>query len=85
MSNNKATTILDRPFEDVLSERITELPKEERIKLYMAIDSGEPSDEALRLSMRIILDMFKEAYERDPEAFMEFIEQPTKPSNNDSK
>lgn len=32
-----------------------------------------------------ILDIFKEAYERDPEAFMEFIEQPTKPSNNGSK
>lgn len=85
MSNNKATTILDRPFGDVLSERITELPKEERVKLYMAIDSEEPSNEALRLSMRIILDMFKEAYELDPEAFMEFIEQPTKPSSNGSK
>lgn len=33
MSNNKATTILDRPFGDVLSERITELPEEERVKL----------------------------------------------------
>lgn len=85
MSNNKVTTILDRPFGDVLSERITELPQEERVKLYMAIDSGEPSDEVLRLSMRIILDMFKEAYELDPDAFMEFIEQPTKPSSNGSK
>lgn len=85
MSNNKVTTILDRPFGDVLGERITELPQEERVKLYMAIDSGEPSDEVLRLSMRIILDMFKEAYELDPDAFMEFIEQPTKPSSNGSK
>lgn len=85
MSNNKATTILDRPFGDVLRERIDQLPDEERAKLYEAIDSGEPSDEALRLSMRIILDMFKEAYELDPEAFMEFIEQPTKPCSNGSK
>ena len=85
MSNNKATTILDRPFGDVLSERINQLPDEERATLYEAIDSEEPSDEALRLSKRIILDIFKEAYERDPEAFMEFIEQPTKPSSNGSK
>lgn len=86
MSNkDKATTMLDRPFGDVLRERIEQLPDEERAKLYEAIDSEEPSNEALRLSMRIILDMFKEAYELDPEAFMEFIEQPTKPRSNGSK
>lgn len=86
MSNkDKAITMLDRPFGDVLKERIDQLPDEERAKLYEAIDSEEPSNEALRLSMRIILDMFKEAYELDPEAFMEFIEQPTKPSSNGSK
>lgn len=86
MSNkDKATTMLDRPFGDVLRERIDQLPDEERAKLYEAIDSEEPSNEALRLSMRIILDMFKEAYELDPEAFMQFIEQPTKPRSNGSK
>lgn len=85
MSNNKATTILDRPFGDVLRERIDRLPAEDRAKLYEAIDSEEPSDEALRLSMQIILDMFKEAYELDPEAFMEFIKQPTNPRSNGSK
>lgn len=86
MSNkDKATTMLDRPFGDVLRERIAQLPDEERAKLYEAIDSEEPGNEALRLSMRIILDMFKEAYELDPEAFMEFIEQPTKPRSNGSK
>lgn len=86
MSNkDKATTMLDRPFGDVLRERIAQLPYEERAKLYEAIDSEEPSNEALRLSMRIILDMFKEAYELDPETFMEFIEQPTKPRSNGSK
>lgn len=86
MSNkDKATTMLDRPFGDVLRERIDQLPDEERAKLYEAIDSEEPSNEALRLSTRIILDMFKEAYELDPEAFMEFIEQPTKPRSNGSK
>lgn len=86
MSNKeKATTMLDRPFGDVLRERIDQLPDEERAKLYEAIDGEEPSNEALRLSMRIILDMFKEAYELDPEAFMQFIEQPTKPRSNGSK
>lgn len=85
MSDNKATTMLDMPFGDMLRERINQLPDEERAKLYEAIDSEDPSNEALRLSMRIILDMFKEAYELDPEAFMEFIEQPTKPSSNGSK
>lgn len=86
MSNkDKATTMLDRPFGDVLRERIDQLPDEERAKLYEAIDSEEPSNEALRLSMRIILDMSKEAYELDPEAFMQFIEQPTKPRSNGSK
>ena len=86
MSNkDKATTMLDRPSGDVLRERIDQLPDEERAKLYEAIDSEEPSNEALRLSMRIILDMFKEAYKLDPEAFMEFIEQPTKPRSNGSK
>lgn len=85
MSNNKATTILDRPFGDVLRERIDQLPDEERAKIYEAIDSEEPSNEALRLSMRVFLDVFKEAYKLDPEAFMEFIEQPIKPSSNGSK
>ena len=77
--------MLDRPFEDVLKERIDQLPDEERAKLYEAVDSEEPSNEALRLSMRIILNMFKEAYELDPEVFMEFIEQPTNPRINGSK
>ena len=63
--------MLDRPFSEVLRERINALPDDERTKLYEAIDSGEPSDEVLKLSTRIMLGMFKEAYDLNPEAFME--------------
>ena len=63
--------MLDRPFGEVLRERIDKLPDDERTKLYEAIDSGEPSDEVLKLSTRIMLGMFKEAYDLNPEAFME--------------
>lgn len=66
-----APYLLDRPFGDVLRQRINELPEDERTKLYEAIDSGEPSDEVLKLSTRIMLNMFKDAYDLDPEAFAE--------------
>lgn len=61
----------DRPFSEVLRERIDKLPDDERTKLYEAIDRGNPSDEVLTLSMRIVLGIFKDAYEHSPEAFAE--------------
>lgn len=66
-----APYMLDRPFGEVLRERIGKLPDDERTKLYEAIDSGNPSDEVLQLSMRIMLGMFKDAYDLNPEAFAE--------------
>lgn len=66
-----APSLLDRPFGEVLRERIDMLPDDKRTKLYEAIDSGEPSDEVLTLSMRVFLGMFKDAYDLNPEAFTE--------------
>lgn len=78
---------LDRPFIEVLRERIDKLPDDERTKLYEAIDRGNPSDEVLTLSMRIVLGIFKDAYEHSPEAFAEAMgwQKTIKPSNNGSK
>ncbi len=66
-----APSLLDRPFGEVLRERVDALPDAERTKLYEAIDSGEPSDETLKLSVRIIFGIFKDAYKHSPEAFAE--------------
>ncbi|MBO7263886.1 MAG: hypothetical protein J6U93_05130 [Alistipes sp.] len=64
-------SLLDRPFGEVLRERVDALPDAERTKLYEAIDSGEPSDEVLNLPVRIIFGIFKDAYKHSPEVFAE--------------